>query len=108
MVESDDEDEQDPFAVYQAQKAEAARLEALEQQMNGSADTGGKKKRKRKKRGEGDEDETEEDIARRKQAKENADYQKVMEIEKKKHGGVAGEGGKKMSRKERRAAARVS
>ena len=107
VVESDDEDEQDPFALYQAQKAEAARLEALEQQMNGGADAEGKKKRKRRKR-EGDDDETEDDVARRKQAKENTDYQKVMELERKKHGGGGEDGDKKMSRKERRAAARVS
>ena len=60
-------------------------MEALERQMNGDTEGGRKKKRKRRKRSEGGEDEeTEEDIARRKQAKENADYQKVMAIEKKK------------------------
>ena len=78
VVDSESDDEMDPFDRYQQQKAEAAAAAHAA----GLDVDGGKKKKKRRRKGkpkEGEEDDDEEGTAAaRKAAKANSEYQKTM------------------------------
>lgn len=101
----DSDEEADPFALYQAEKAELVRQEALAAAMSG----GGDSKKKRRKRKSQDEDGLDaSDAKRRKEQKMNSDFQKVNALLEANQRKKDGADKPKLTRKERRRLARVS